>query len=377
MADQGALEFRARGRGAAINPANRFEEIHLEVLPEAREEALREHPDGVQVPTRVYRDHSRRIINRVDSPDLGFHWTINPYRGCEHGCVYCYARPTHEMLGFSSGLDFETRIMAKLDAPGLLRAELSAPGWRAEPIVMSGVTDCYQPLESRLRITRGCLEVMAECRQPVGIVTKNRLVTRDLDLLGELARAGAVSVAVSLTTLDHELAATMEPRTSCPADRLRAIRELAAAKVPVTALLAPLIPGVNDSEVPRLLEAAAEAGAGAAAWVLLRLPHQVKAIFFDWLERHRPHRVSRVRSALRDLGGGRLYDPTFGVRQRGTGPRAEQLAQTFEVFCRRYGLARAHRPLSSAAFVRPSPPPAAPGGSPTGQLPLFGPLGHE
>ncbi len=343
----------ARGRGTSLNPGNRFEGIRLEVLDEAREAARREHPDGVQMATRVYDDHSRRVINPVDSPDLNFSWTLNPYRGCEIGCAYCYARPTHETLGFSCGLDFETRIMAKRDAPRLLRRELASPRWSGEPIVMAGVTDCYQPLEARLRITRGCLEVMAKCRQPVSVITKSRMIVRDLDLLAELAKAEAVNAAISLTTLDRKLAAAMEPRASAPGDRLRAVRELAEGGIPVTALLAPIIPGLNDVEIPRLLEAAAEAGATTASWVMLRLPHQIKSLFLDWLHRQVPQRAYRIERLIRDLHGGRLYDPTFGVRGRGRGPRAEQIAQTFKVFAKRFGLDRPAPPLSSAAFRRP------------------------
>jgi DNA repair photolyase len=347
------LAGRPRGRATALNPPNRFESFRLEVLPSAREELHRQNPCGVQVRTRVFRDMSRTIINRVDSPDVNFNWTINPYRGCEHGCSYCNARPTHEALGFSSGLDFETKIVAKPDAPVLLKRELASSRWRGEPIVMSGVTDCYQPLEGRLQITRRCLDVLAECRQPVGLITKNRLVVRDLDLLAALAEHRAVSVAVSLTTLDPKLSAVMEPRTSRPKDRLRAIGELADAGIPVSAMLAPIIPGLNDHEIPRLLEAAAEAGAGSAAWLMIRLPHQVKTIFLDWLRVHFPDRAGRVEGQIRQLHGGRLYEARFGVRARGQGPLAEQIAGTFKVFAVRYGLDRPLPTPSSSAFRRP------------------------
>ena len=265
----------------------------------------------------------------------------------------CYARPTHETLGFSSGLDFETKIVAKPDAPVLLRRELASPRWRAEPIVMSGVTDCYQPLEQRLQITRRCLEVLAECRQPVGLITKNRLIVRDRDLLAALAGHRAVSVAVSLTTLDPKLAAVMEPRTSRPRDRLRAIGELADAGIPVSAMLAPIIPGLNDHEIPRLLKAAAEAGAGSASWMMLRLPHQVKTIFLDWLRVHLPDSAGRVEGLIRGLHGGRLYGARFGDRMRGHGPLAAQIAGTFKVFAVRYGLERSLPPPSSSDFRRP------------------------
>ena len=317
------------------------------------EEAHSEHPCGVQARTRVYRDTTRTIINRVDSPDLNFRWTVNPYRGCEHGCNYCFARPTHETLGFSSGLDFETKIVAKPDAPVLLRRELTASRWKAEPIVMSGVTDCYQPLEGRLEITRRCLEVFAEFRQPVSLITKNRMIVRDRDLLAVLAEHRAVSVAVSLTTLDPKLTAVMEPRTSRPKDRLRAIGELADAGIPVSVMLAPIIPGLNDHEIPRLLEAATEAGAGSATWAMLRLPHQVKTIFLDWLRIHFPDRAGRVEAMIRQMHGGRLYEGRFGDRMRGHGPLAAQIAGSFKVFAARHGLNRPLPSPSSSAFRRP------------------------
>ncbi|MBT8486413.1 MAG: PA0069 family radical SAM protein [Phycisphaerae bacterium] len=356
----------ARGRGAGLNPGNRFEGergLRLHVLGEHLDAVTAESPDGRQVRTEVFDDSTRRLINRVDSPDLPFHWTINPYRGCEHGCVYCYARPTHEMLGLSCGLDFETKIIAKPDAPELLRRELAASQWRGEPIAMSGVTDAYQPLERRLRITRRCLEIMAECRQPVTIVTKNRLVERDIDLLTTLAAADATRVAVSLTTLDATLAARLEPRASAPRDRLHAIRTLADAGVPVLAMIAPIIPGLTDQEVPALLAAAAKAGASSASWVMLRLPHQVKALFFDWLARHAPDRAARVEAAIRSTRGGALTESRFGARMRGHGAHAEHIKRTFEVFAKRAGLSRDVPALSSSAFRRPEM---------GGQMRLFG-----
>src|SRR6185436_4215658 len=247
-----------KGRGASINPANRFEEIHLE-------RDIDWNPEEDPAPrTQFFRDQSATIINYNDSPDIGFDASINPYRGCEHGCIYCYARPTHEYLGFSAGLDFESRIMVKERAPELLRRELSSPKWKPQVIALSGVTDCYQPIERKLKLTRGCLEVLAEFRNPVGIVTKNHLVTRDLDLLQELARHNAAAVCISLTSLDTELRRVMEPRTSPPAARLAAIRALSQAGIPVGALIAPVIPGLTDHEVPALVEAAAKAGARSA-----------------------------------------------------------------------------------------------------------------
>lgn len=369
----GDAESNFHGRGAATNPASRFETISLAQLPDGGglDDLIHEEPSAdaaaPRLVTRYYRDRTRTIINPVDSPDISFKWTINPYRGCEHGCVYCYARPSHEYLGLSSGLDFETQIFAKTDAPALLRRELSKPSWTGETIVMSGITDPYQPAERNLKITRGCLEVMEACRQPVSVITKSVLVLRDLDLLASLARHGAARVAISLTTLDPALSASMEPRASSPAQRLRAIRELSSAGVPVTVMTAPIIPAVNDAEIPALLEAAANAGATAAGYVLLRLPWQNKALMLDWLSRRFPDRASKVESLIRDARDGKLYDATFGVRGKGTGPIAQQIAQTFRVFARRHGLHQKRTPAPTSPFIRPDPPDKNPA-----QLALFG-----
>jgi len=343
-----------RGRGAGLNPGNRFDGLRLHVLGEQLEAAVEAHPKGVQLPTRIYADRTRSVINRVDSPDLNFNWTLNPYRGCEHGCIYCYARPTHELLGFSCGVDFETKIVAKHDAAGILERELAAPSWTGEPIVMSGVTDCYQPIEAKLGITRRCLEVMAECGQPVGVVTKSHLVVRDIESLKQLAKVNAVSVGISLTTLDAHLSAMMEPRASCPADRLRTISELSEAGIPVMAILAPIIPGLNDREIPRLLEAAANAGARSAMWMMVRLPYQVSNLFIEWLVRHFPNRAHKIESQIRDMRGGKLYDSSFEHRMRGSGAIARQIRDTFRVFSARHGLDRSSPPLSSDAFRKPN-----------------------
>jgi DNA repair photolyase len=287
---------------------------------------------------------------------------VNPYRGCTHGCAYCYARPTHEYLGFSAGLDFETRILVKEDAPELLRRALASPRWEPRVIALSGVTDAYQPVEQRLGLTRRCLEVLAEFRNPTAIVTKSRLVARDADLLRELARHGAVSVHISLTTLDPELHRRMEPRTSSPRLRLEAIEALARAGVPVGAMLGPVIPGLTDHEIPAVLAAAAAAGAGFASWILLRLPFGVAPLFEAWLERHYPERKGKVLQRVREVRDGRLNDPRFGSRMRGEGLYAGQIAALFELSCRRAGLGRRGPALSTRAFRRP-------GGA---QLGLFG-----
>jgi DNA repair photolyase len=336
-----------RGRGAAANPPNRFELICHERDPDAPAE------DGPGPVTQFFRDATRSLIVTNDSPDVGFDTSVNPYRGCEHGCVYCYARPTHEYLGFSAGLDFETKILVKEDAPELLRRELTSPRWVPRPVAVCGVTDAYQPVERRLRLTRRCLEVFAEFRNPVTVVTKNHLVTRDADLLGELARFDAAAVYLSVTTLDADLARNLEPRATAPAGRLAAVEELARAGVPVGVFVAPVIPGLTDHELPAILQAVAEAGARHAGFVLLRLPHGVAGLFDDWLRRHYADRREKVLGRLREMRGGALNDPRFGWRMRGWGPLAEQVRALFALGCRRAGLARDFPALSAASFRRP------------------------
>ena len=333
-------------RGAAENPPNRFEKIQLE--PDADW-----NPDDDVLPrTQFFKDHSQTVIARNDSPDVGFDASLNPYRGCEHGCIYCYARPTHEFLGFSAGLDFESKIMVKEDAPELLRRELSSPKWQPQVIFLSGVTDCYQPVERKLKLTRRCLEVLAEFRNPVFIVTKNQLVTRDADLLGELARHQAVAVWLSITTLDSELRTVMEPRTSPPAARLAAIRELAGAGIPVGVNVAPIIPGLTDHEMPAILQAAAEAGATSAGYALVRLPYAVAPLFEHWLEMHFPGHKEKVLNRLRAMHGGKLNDSQWGKRFSGEGIFAEQIGQMFEVARRKAGIRGDDPALSTAAFRR-------------------------
>ncbi|MBX3745332.1 MAG: PA0069 family radical SAM protein [Verrucomicrobiae bacterium] len=336
-------------RGTGLEPANRFEEIRYEPDPDSDLDP-REAPERR---TQFLRDLSVSVISRNDSPDIPFRVSLNPYRGCEHGCVYCYARPTHEYLGFSAGLDFESRILVKERAPELLRGELSASSWVPQWMALSGVTDAYQPIERRLGLTRRCLEVLVEFRQPVGIVTKNALVSRDRDLLAQLARYDAASVAVSLTTLDPDLRRVLEPRTSPPAARLKAIGELAAAGVPVGVMIAPVIPAVNDHEIPGLLEAAKLAGACFASYTLVRLPHAVKELFSDWLARHFPDRREKVLHRLEAMRGGRLNDPRFGSRLRGEGMFAYQIQQLFQAARRRSGLEEHGPRLDAGSFRRP------------------------
>lgn len=332
------------GRGAAGNPKNRFERVEVESDPAGQGEQPR-------LETIYLRDHSHSIIARNDSLDIGFDASINPYRGCSHGCAYCYARPTHEYLGLSAGLDFESKVLVKQGAPELLRKQLSSARWEPKVLSMSGVTDPYQPVEKELRITRRCLEVLAEFRNPVGIVTKNHLVTRDVDLLSELARYNAAVVAVSLTTLDDDLRCVMEPRTSRPVRRLAAIEKLAGAGIPVGVMTAPVIPSINDHELPNLISAAAEAGASFAAYVPVRLPGAVRPIFEDWLERRFPERKEKVLNRIRSMRGGKLNDPRFGSRMKGEGIFAEHIAQLFDISCRRAGIEPGSFPrLSTAAF---------------------------
>jgi DNA repair photolyase len=333
-------------RGAISNPRNRFERLAIELDEEFADEAR--NPE-----TQFLRDDTQTLISYTESPDIGFRASVNPYRGCEHGCAYCYARPYHEYLGFSAGLDFETRIMVKLSAPELLRRELSSPKWQPQVLAMSGVTDCYQPIERKLQITRRCLEVLAEFRNPVAIVTKNYLVTRDLDVLEKLASVKAANVNLSITTLDAELARRLEPRASLPLHRLQAVERLSAARIPVRVLVAPVIPGLNDHEIPAILSAARASGAQDAGYVLLRLPYGVKEIFSDWLATHLPGSQDKILDRIRATRGGALNDPRFGSRMRGEGSEAEVIQRLFEVAMAREGFNKASMTLSTTHFRNP------------------------
>ena len=336
-----------RGRGSTTNPKNRFES--MERVPEPPEDS-----DDISSPrTQFFPDGSKSIIAYNESPDVGFDASINPYRGCEHGCVYCYARPTHEYLGFSAGLDFETKIMVKDDAPDLLRKELSSPKWKPQLVSLSGNTDCYQPAEKHKQLTRRCLEVLLEFRNPVVIVTKNHLVTRDIDILVELAKFDCIGVTLSLTTLDHKLASLMEPRASRPARRLAAIRELADAGVPVGYLQAPMIPGLTDSEAPAIAMAAKKAGATFSGYVALRLPFAVKDLFEQWLDQHYPQKKEKILHRVREIRGGKLNDPNFKSRMRGEGIYAEQMAKLFQLARNKSGITERWPKLTTAHFRRP------------------------
>ncbi|MCR9293210.1 MAG: PA0069 family radical SAM protein, partial [bacterium] len=308
-------------------------------------------------------DATQSIISENSSPDIPFRYSLNPYRGCIHACAYCYARPGHEYLGFNAGLDFETKIVVKRDAPRLFREFLSKKSWKPEPITFSGVTDCYQPAEREFQLTRKCLEVALECRQPVSIVTKNALVVRDLELLRQLAAMHLVHVYLSITSLVPELARDMEPRTSSPSARLRAVQMLAEAGVPVGVMAAPIIPGLNDAEIPGLLEASKEAGAITANYILLRLPLTVEPVFIEWLQRVRPGHAEKVLGRLREARGGRLNNSAWGERMSGSGLLAEQIGNMFRVFRQKYGLDRKMTPHNCDLFQPPIPV--------SGQLRLF------
>jgi len=344
-----------KGRGAVSNPAGRFESTSLEALDDGwgSLEAPPRRPETVLV-----ADRPRRAITRNDSPDVPFEQSINPYQGCEHGCIYCFARPSHAYWNLGPGLDFETRIFHKPGLAQRLQRELSAPSYVCRPINLGANTDPYQPAERELRITRGLLEVLLEHRHPVTIVTKGSLILRDVDLLGELAALKLTSVVVSLTTLDDALKRDLEPRAASPRARLHVIRGLRDAGVPVTVMMAPLIPALNDHEMESILEAAAAAGATGAGYLLLRLPHELGDLFEQWLREHRPQRASRVLGLLRELRGGRLNDPRFGHRMRGEGAYAQILSGRFAVACRRYGLGTGGgRELDCSQFRRdPSAP---------------------
>ncbi len=340
-------------RGASGNPANRFEALHLELDPTDPAED----DERPALRTHFLRDDTRTIISKNNSPDVGFERSVNPYRGCEHGCAYCFARPTHEYLGFSAGLDFESKIMVKENAAELLEVELASPKWQPQTVVMSGVTDPYQPIERKLRLTRRCLEVLAKFRNPVGIITKNRLVTRDIDVLKELAEHNAAAVNISVTSLDRDLQRILEPRTSPPQARLDAVAQLREAGIPVGVMVAPIIPGLTDHEVPAILEACGKAGAQSAGYVVLRLPWAVAPIFERWIDEHFPDRKEKILGRVRHMRGGgeRVYDSRWGVRQTGQGIFAKQIESMFEVARRRAGIANERRSLSTASFRRITP----------------------
>ncbi len=336
-----------KGRGTTLNPENRFERIKIETDLEW----LDEEPEQ-KVATEYFVDRTKTILSKNDSYDLSFTYSINPYRGCEHGCIYCYARPTHEYFGLSAGLDFETKIMVKPDAPRLLEVQFQSRKWTPQVIAFSGNTDCYQPVEKELQITRKCLEVFLKFRNPVGVITKNALILRDLDILQELAKYNLVVATVSVTTLDNHLARKMEPRTSAPAKRLETLEQLVAAGIPTNVNVAPVIPGLTDHEMPAILKEASARGVKRAAYILMRLPYSVKELFFTWLSHNYPDRVKKVMHTVQDTRAGRLNDPRFGTRFSGVGVRAAAIERMFKLCCRKYGLNQQKFVLSTEYFRR-------------------------
>lgn len=341
-----------RGRGSASFVDGRFQKRQVRLEDDGWDEPAGE--DEPRLETVVTAEQARSVISRNQSPDVGFDQSVNPYRGCEHGCVYCFARPSHAYLDLSPGLDFETRLYAKTNAAERLRAELAKPSYRCSPIALGINTDGYQPIERSWGVTRQLLEVLAECRHPCSIVTKGALVTRDLDLLAPMAAQGLVSVYLSITTLDNRLSARMEPRAAAPHTRLATVRKLADAGIPVGVLVAPVVPAITDSELEAILEAAREHGASAASYVLLRLPHELKEIWQEWLQLHYPDRAAHVMSLVRQMRGGRDYDSGFGSRMRGQGPFADLIAARFARAHRRLGYGRLPE-LDCGRFVPPRP----------------------
>lgn len=351
MTNEALSTHRLRGRGALSNRSGRFEAAARVAFDDGWETEV---PD--RLPTQVLADTTRHVITYNKSPDLGFDRTINPYRGCEHGCIYCYARPTHAYWGYSPGQDFETKLFVKHDAAAILMDELTAPNYSPALVLLGANTDAYQPIDREYRITRQVAEVLLRTRHPVGVVTKSALILRDLDLWAEMAAMETGHVTISLTTLDRKLARAMEPRAATPGRRLDAIRRLSEAGVPVCVNVAPIIPGLTDHEIEPILEAAAEAGAAEAAYTLIRLPLEIKDLFREWLEEHYPDRAGRVESLIRQVRGGALYRSQFGERMKGTGPYADLIRQRFRIAAERLGLSRRGRPVRTDMF-RPPPKP--------------------
>lgn len=339
-----------KGRGTDINPANRFINVKLEILDEYLEHTKDE--DEGRPATEFINDNSKSILSKNDSPDLGFEYSINPYRGCEHGCIYCYARPTHEYLGFSSGLDFETKIMIKKNAPELLEKGFQSKSYVPQVIILSGNTDCYQPVERKLGITRRLLEVFLKYKNPVGIITKNSLIERDLDILVELNKLKLVAVTISIPTLNREIATVMEPRTSTPTRRLQTVETLSKAGIFVNVNVAPVIPGLTDDTIPFVIKSSAEAGAKSAARVILRLPWQNKELFTEWVNKNFPDRANKILNRVKSLRGGELYNSDWGTRMRGEGEWAETVKQIFRINCDKYNLNKERSALTTELFTR-------------------------
>jgi DNA repair photolyase len=351
-----------KSRGAGLNTPNRFEPFYIDYNDENLEEYFDDSEDTKKIKTQFFTDNSKSILAKNDSPDLGFSYSINPYRGCEHGCIYCYARPTHEFLGFSAGLDFETKIMVKHDAAKLLEEAFSKKSWVPQSIMFSGNTDCYQPVERKLNITRSCLEVFLKFRNPLGMITKNALIQKDIPLIKELAELNLVSVTISITTLKRDLSRKLEPRTSVPMKRMETIYKLSQAGVPVGVNVAPIIPGLNDEEIPAILKEASENGAKHAGRTIVRLPYSVKELFTDWITRNYPEKASKILTRIKDVRNGELSSHEFGTRMRGEGKYAEHIHDLFKKSCHRYGLNKERTIIRTDLFRRITP----------GQEELFG-----
>jgi DNA repair photolyase len=348
------IESKFKGRGAQSNPKNRFEKLSIDAENPEFNIPVDEEPAKIQPQTVFYKDESKSVISKNDSPDINFDYSFNPYRGCEHGCIYCYARPTHEFLGFSSGIDFESKIMVKENAPQLLEAEFKKKSYKPDLIEFCGNTDCYQPIERKLGITRKALQVCSEYRNPVSIITKNSLVLRDIDILKDMAALNLVSVMLSITTLDKDLANKMEPRTSIPERRLMVIEELAKNNIPVGVNVAPVIPGLNDKEILEILKRASGCGALFAGYILIRLPHSVKDLFSDWLMREMPDRANKILNQIKAMHGGKLNESEFGKRFRGEGKTAQAINNLFRLSCKRYNLNKERINLTNSLFRRTS-----------------------
>ena len=351
MSEETAHKNPIKGRGIASNEASRFTENHTEAVDDGWFEQADECQN--RVATQILVDSSKTILTANNSPDIPYDLSINPYKGCEHGCPYCYARPTHAYLDLSPGLDFETRIFSKPDAAALLNRAFDKPGYRPQAIAIGANTDPYQPIERKLQITRQLLEVFQRYKHPLTVITKSAMIERDIDILSELAKHNLVQVALSVTTLDRELCRRLEPRATAPQRRLQAIRRLTDAGIPVTLLFAPVIPALNDNEVESVLEAAHEAGIHSAAYVMLRLPHEVKVLFQEWLQAHYPLKAKHIMNIVRELGGGKEYDSRFGTRQVGQGVYAELFAQRFRLKCKKLGINGRSVPLDTSLFKRP------------------------
>lgn len=350
VSDNNPLKI-TKGRGAVSNDEGRFNKNRLEI--DMSDYGWFDEEDKALLKTQFFNDSSKSIISENKSPDIPFRYSLNSYRGCEHGCVYCYARPSHEYLGLSAGQDFESKIFVKRNAAELLREKFMSKSWKPESITMSGITDCYQPAERKFELTRKCLEVFREFKHPVSLITKNALITRDVDILSDLARDELVKVYISVTTLDPELGRTLEPRTSAPQARINAIETLAKAGVPVGVNVAPIIPGLTDHELPKILKASADAGATSSGYTVLRLPYSVSDIFVEWLEKHRPDSKEKVLQFLRGLRDGKLYDAEWGSRMVGKGQIAENIGDMFELFSRKFGLREKDFNLRCDLFQRP------------------------